>query len=312
VESAGTRGAGERATAAVAAPSAADAAAAAPAPPGPLRLVAREADLRGLLGVELIPALVIGLLAVVLTRRRSRSERAGALFVATWLLTAGALLSFLPDLKVRYADVLAPPVALALGVGIVALSARLPRVLTAALVMALLAAPAVQAVDVVRDGASDSGHLGALSAQQAQRLSAFLARRTKHSRYELASATAAKAAPLIERDARPVLMLGTELGKPLTSLKRLRSDVQHGEVRYVLMAGRCGPHTATTPTGCGAAARWARVHGRDVSRAAGLNSNTLYAVRATHPRLSTRRYPRRHRCHSRSSSSTTSRRCVRR
>ena len=188
------------------------------------------------------------------------------------------LLSSLPDLKVRYADVLVPPVALALGAGVVALTARLPRVLTAALVMALLAAPAVQAVDVVRNGESDSGHLGSLTPAQAQHLSGFLAPRTRHSRYELASATAAKAAPLIERDARPVLLLGGELGQPLTSLTRLREDVQHGEVRYVLMAGRCGPHAASTPTGCGMAARWARVHGRDVSRAAGLNKNTLYAL----------------------------------
>ncbi len=282
------------------------------APPGPLRLVARGGDLRGLLGVELIPALVAGLLAAAIAARsHSRRGRAGALFVATWLLTGALLLSALPDLKVRYVDVLAPPVALALGAGLVALTARLPGVLAAALIAVLLAVPAVRAVDVVQDGSSDSGHLGALTTAQAKHLSAFLATRTKTDRYELASATAAKAAPLVERDARPVLLLGAELGHPLTPLKRLRNDVRRGEVRYVLMAGRCGPHSATTTAGCGKAARWARVHGRDVSRQAGLKPHTLYAL-ATHRRLSARRYPRTRRCPSRSSSSTTSRRCVRR
>ena len=110
----------------------------------------------------------------------------------------------------------------------------------------------MQAVRVVRLDASDSGHLGSLTPVEAASLSSFLARHHR-TRYELASATAAKAAPLIERDDRPILMLGTQLGHPLTSLKTLRKDVRNDEVRYVLVAGACGPHTWRN--GCGRAAR---------------------------------------------------------
>ena len=44
------------------------------------------------------------------------------------------------------------------------------------------------------------------------------------------------------------------------------------------------------PGGCGADARWARVHGRDVSHRAGLPRHTLYGSLIL--RLSARRYPR--------------------
>jgi 4-amino-4-deoxy-L-arabinose transferase-like glycosyltransferase len=237
---------------------------------GPGRLVSDDADLRGLLGVELLPALVIGAFAVAFGWR---ARPAGALFVAAWLLTGVALLSFLPDLKVRYVDVLSPPVAIALGAGLTSLTQRKP--VGGALLAILVVAPAVQAVRVVRNDASDSGHLGSLTPAQAQSLSRYLAKQ-HHTRYELASSTAAKAAPLIERDDRPVLMLGTQLGHELTGLKTLRKDVRNDEVRYVLTAGPCGPHT--WPNGCGRAARWAAKHGRDVSRRAGLPPNTLYAL----------------------------------
>jgi 4-amino-4-deoxy-L-arabinose transferase-like glycosyltransferase len=237
--------------------------------------VSADADLRGLLGVELLPALVVGLFAVAFSWRAARLPRAGALFVATWLLTGTAVLSFLPDLKVRYVDVLAPPAAAALGAGLVALTQRKP--IGALLLAVLLAAPLVQATRVVRTDASDSGHLGSLTPAQAQQLSAFLKTRPR-TRYELASATAAKAAPLIERDARPVLMLGTQLGHELTSLRTFKKDVRNDEVRYMLISGRCGAHSALTPTGCGRAARWAKVRGKDVSRQAGLTPGTLYAL----------------------------------
>jgi hypothetical protein len=139
----------------------------------------------------------------------------------------------------------------------------------------------------VRTSASDSGHLGALTPTQATDLSDFLAPRTRHVKYELASASAAKAAPLIERDARPILMLGAEIGHPLVPLKRFKRDVARKQVRYVLISGLCGPHDATQPGGCGSAARWARVHGRDVSRAAHLKPHTLYALISASAKAST-------------------------
>jgi hypothetical protein len=264
----------------------------APDSPGIGRLAGAGADLRGLLGVELLPALAVAVLALLARRPRTRLERAGVVFVDAWLVTGIVLLSLLPGLKLRYAEVLAPPVAAALGAGVAALvgRARLSGLVTATLLGVLLLAPTVRALRVVSSAASDSGHLGSLTPAQTARLAGFLDPRTSNRRYEVASATVAKAAALIARDGRRVLFLETSAGHPITPLKRLRAAVRHGQVRYVLIAGRCGPHGDRLPGGCGLAARWARVHGQDVSKQAGLPPRTLYAV--AHPRLSARRYPR--------------------
>jgi hypothetical protein len=211
-----------------------------------------------------------------------RLARAGALGVAAWLVSAGALFSALGGLQIRYLDALAPAVALALGGGVVLL-ARWARLPAAVLAAAVLIVPTVHSLSVVRRADSDSGHLGVLPPQTLDRLSAFLQRRTQGQRYELASATATRATPLIADDGRRVLMLGTLAGHPITPLRTFVKDVRNGEVSYVLIAGRCGPHNANGPDGCGAAARWARVHGRNLTQAIGL---PLYEV---HPPLSARR-----------------------
>jgi 4-amino-4-deoxy-L-arabinose transferase-like glycosyltransferase len=278
-----------------------------PGPPGPTRLLGSDGDLGALLGSELAPALILGgavaAAAAVAEGRRRRSAAgarrpaaggdrrmaiAGALGVGVWLVTAGALFSYLGGLQVRYLDALAPAVALALGGGATALArwARLPGWAAVAAVVALLATPAAQALDVVHDADSDSGHIGTLPAPALQRLSAFLQAHTAGERYEVASATAVKATPLIAADGRRVLMLGTLAGHPITPLKRFLADVRNHEVSYVLIAGQCGPRSSRGPRGCGPAARWAVVHGRNVSAQAGLS---VYEV---HPPLRSRRYPR--------------------
>ena len=272
-----------------------------PGPPGPARLVGTGGDLGALLGSELVPALILGgaaiatAIAVEGRRRRAgtsarpaaaggdaRLARAGALGVAAWLISAGVLFSALGGLQIRYLDALAPAVALALGGGVAALAhwARLPAAVLAA---AVLIVPAVHSLAVVRHADSDSGHLGVLPPQTLDRLSAFLQRHTRGQRYELASATATRATPLIAKDGRRVLMLGTLAGHPITPLRTFIKDVRNGEVSYVLIAGLCARHNAGGPHGCGPAARWAKVHGRNLTGEFGL---PLYEV---HPPLSARR-----------------------
>src|SRR5439155_10037822 len=147
--------------------------------------------------------------------------------------------SWLPHLQIRYLEAFTPAVAAALGVGAVTLARRLRRPAWAAGACALLlAVPAAAAVRVVRSGASDSGHIGQMSAREADALAAFLARHTAGRRYELASATAVKAAPVIERAARPVLMLDTLAGRPLTPLRALLGAVRRGLLTYVRLGGR--------------------------------------------------------------------------
>jgi hypothetical protein len=136
--------------------------------------------------------------------------------------------------------------------------------------VALLVAPARASLAVVRAGASDSGHLGAVPARETALLSGYLRRHSAHTRYEVASATAIKAAPLIARDGRPVLMLAAQRGQPVTSLRRLEVALRHHRVRYLLTAP-CGTASAARPGGCGRVNHWAQVHGRDVTRHAGLS-----------------------------------------
>jgi 4-amino-4-deoxy-L-arabinose transferase-like glycosyltransferase len=252
-------------------------------PPGPLRLAGTGGALRSRLAPELVPALLIGALALLAAAaaavrqrgselsQRARLARAGAAGLAVWLLTGIVLFSFVGRLQVRYLEGFTPAVAAILGTGTVALvrRAHLPVWVAGLAVVALLVAPARASLAVVHAGASDSGHLGAMPARETALLSRYLRRHSAHTPDEVASATAIKAAPLIVRDGRPVLMLAAQSGQPVTSLHRLKVALHHHRVRYLLTAP-CRASSAARPRGCGRVNRWAQVHGRDVTRRAGL------------------------------------------
>jgi len=148
---------------------------------------------------------------------------------------------------------------------------------------ALLLIPLQQSVVIARTAASDSGHIGALPAPEVARLSDYLRRHDHGARYEVAGATAVKAAPLIARDGRPVLLLDALAHQPIVPLHRLLADVRAGDVRYLLMTagcrgGRCGPAVA-----------WAQRNGTDVTRRAGLpGRGLLYALPAARARSALR------------------------
>lgn len=262
-----------------------------PDPPGPLRLVGGGARLTLRLGSELVPALLasaIALTLVLVARRRpamdphddGRLRRAGTLGLAAWLLTGLVLFSAMRGLQARYLEAFAPAIAATLGVGVVTIARRAgarPWIAIAA-VAALLAVPLQQSIAIARAGASDSERVGAMPAAEVTALSSYLARHDHGARYEAASATAVKAAALIVRDARAMLLLQAFSHQPLVSLARLEGLVRRGEVRYMLAAAGCSGRA------CGPATAWALRTGRDVTRAAGIPGHgVLYALRAPAP-----------------------------
>ena len=232
---------------------AAPAAAATTAPPLRRRL-AGGCDARSARapGRRAVPALVSGDRAGVAGWRVAQ-PRAGALFVAAWLRhRAWRALGAPRPARSRYVDVLAPPVALrARASARRARAARLPGALARR--RRSLVAPAVQA-GASSDGASDSGHLGALTPAQAARLSTFL-RATRRARYELASATAAQggAADRARRPARPDARHADSATPLDLAAGRFSKDV--AQRRGPLRPDRrraAAPHTAThARTGCG-------------------------------------------------------------
>jgi 4-amino-4-deoxy-L-arabinose transferase-like glycosyltransferase len=147
------------------------------------------------------------------------------------------------------------------------------RALTRTLVMlglvGLLAIPATTSLRLVQSHSSDAGNPGGMPLSALARLSDYLATHRHGARYELATAAAAKAGPLIARDGQPVLVLTSAYGIPLVTARQLAADVSAGRVRYLLAGGApCRPGNRFA-TGCAPAVRWAHAHGTDVSAAAG-------------------------------------------
>ena len=260
--------------------------AARPDPPGPLRLTGAGASLDLRLGVELVPAVLAGLAALlVVARPFPRLARAGALMLGTWLLTGLVVLSAMRGLEARYLEAVAPAVAGTLGVGVVTVARRMRApVWAAGLAMAaLLVIPLQQSVAVARSAASDSGHIGEMPAAEVARLSDYLRSHDHGARYEVASATAVKAAPLIARDGRPLLLLDALARQPVVPLDRMLAEVRDGNVRYLLMTAGCRAGR------CGRAVAWAQRNGADVTRRAGLpGRGLLYALPAARARTALR------------------------
>jgi 4-amino-4-deoxy-L-arabinose transferase-like glycosyltransferase len=260
--------------------------AARPDPPGPLRLTGAGASLDLRLGVELVPAVLAGLAALlVVARPAPRLARAGALMLGAWLLTGLVVLSAMRGLEARYLEAVAPAVAGTLGVGVVTVARRMRAPVWAAglAIAALLVIPLQQSVAVARTAASDSGHIGEMPAAEVARLSDYLRSHDHGARYEVASATAVKAAPLIARDGRPLLLLDALARQPVVPLDRMLAEVRDGNLRYLLMTAGCRAGR------CGQAVAWAQRNGADVTRRAGLpGRGLLYALPAARARTALR------------------------
>ena len=261
--------------------------------PGPWRLfTGRAPDYAALIGAELLPALVIGAVAAVLTAKPAvvravgsgdREPLAVGAGLGSLLISGFLFFSFQGRPRLRYMEVFTPAVAAGLGVGVVVVigalarrrrwSAGVRRALIVTVATGLLAWPMATSVALSSGGAEDSQTLGAMPGAQVDGLSHYLAAHQRGVRYEVATSDPVIAAPLIVRDARPVLMLTSWLGRPLTTPAELAALVRAGAVRHVLLA-ETGCRTLAAPS-CAPAVRWALAHGTDISRAAGLGPGRI-------------------------------------
>jgi hypothetical protein len=146
------------------------------------------------------------------------------------------------------------------------------RWLVAGLVVAsALAVPGHETLSLVRSRANDSLGLAVTSPANARALSAYLMPRTGGLRYELAADEPLSMAPLIIRDARPILPLTSFGGRPLVGLGRLQAAVRAGSVRYGLVSAYRCAGARRRWAACTPASQWIRRHGIEVTSQAGLS-----------------------------------------
>ncbi|MGC2374679.1 MAG: glycosyltransferase family 39 protein [Solirubrobacteraceae bacterium] len=248
-------------------------------PPSPTRLLARGGQLPARwLGWEALAALLLGAGVVLSAYRRgaARPQRATTTGIFVWLLTGIALFSAMARLHPRYVESFTPAVAGMLGIGVAWVAGARGRMrLLAVPLTALLVVPFVASVEAVSDRTSDAGAVGALNGSEQRALSAYLRAHQAGARYELAAGSATSIASLIVQDQRPLVMLTTYNGLPLTSVPELRRLIARGEVRYAFLDSACKPGAPKSTAGCAPAARWVRAHGTDVSRQAGLGFTSV-------------------------------------
>ncbi|HEY7962380.1 MAG TPA: glycosyltransferase family 39 protein [Solirubrobacteraceae bacterium] len=247
--------------------------------PSPTRLLSRIGPLPiERLGLQALAALLLGLPAALFMLRGPPVRRGAALGLALWLLVGLVLFSHMARLHPRYVEGFTPAVAALLGIGAAWLAhftGRARGVVLAVLLAALLAIPLQASIRAVRIAVSDAGVVGSIPEAELRLLSSYLRSHQGGARYEVAAASATRAAALIVHDARPVIMLTTYEGRVLTSIAQLRQLVARGEVRYALLSSVCGRYTPRTDAACSAPALWVRAHATDVSRAAGLGRGAL-------------------------------------
>jgi hypothetical protein len=105
-------------------------------------------------------------------------------------------------------------------------------------------------------------------------LSAYLRAHQGAARYELASLATSPAAPIIVRDARPVLVLTAD-GRSVVGPHELAELVSAGQVHTALVGNGC------TSAACVGLERWIWAHGVDVSRAVGWPLGSVFTLGST-------------------------------
>ncbi len=155
----------------------------------------------------------------------------------------------------------------------------LPGLVTLGAAGALFAFPVARDVRLIRDHSSDEAAAALFAPRTTTRLSAYLRAHQGAARYEFAAASPTIAAPVLTRDVRPIRLLTSNQGRPLSTLAQLQGDIAAGEVRFVLTRGSCPAGAHPRLTACSPTLDWVRAHGRDVTAGLGLSqrSGLLYA-----------------------------------
>jgi 4-amino-4-deoxy-L-arabinose transferase-like glycosyltransferase len=245
-----------------------------PAAPGVTRLVSGQAHLNTWFGVEAVAALAALAVALAVGRpwRLDRVGRGGFAALALWLVGGLALCSVMPGLRPRYLECVDPAVAGVLGAAFAVAvrdRGRFAKAVAVTALLAVLAVPTAVSTHAVAHATQDSGRPGALPASRVAALSAYVTARANRTPDELAASAPAKAGQLIARDGRPVLILSDGEGHQLVSPRQLAAAVAAGQVRFAWLGDACSAASGNALTGCLPVMRWARMHGRDVSLAAG-------------------------------------------
>ena len=227
-------------------------------------------------------AAVLGVGAVTLAAAATRRARVLVVLAVCAVVAAVAgRLTGGPPRAVALAAVLGAAAVVTLGIGLLRPDRRRALAVagTTLVLAAALTVPLSTSVRLVRAGSGDGEPTGALPAAQLDHLSAYLRAHQGNARYETAGARIFNTVALTVKDARPVLTLMSVGDRPLLTAAQLRHDTRAGLVRYVLIGRpKCVSHGIAT---CAPVLRWARAHGTDVSRAAGLpHRGVLYRLRS--------------------------------
>ncbi|MGI8803698.1 MAG: glycosyltransferase family 39 protein [Solirubrobacteraceae bacterium] len=140
-----------------------------------------------------------------------------------------------------------------------------PPVVGTLVVLSVLGFPLARDVRLVRDHSGVQAASPELKAPLVAALSGYLRGHQGTAAYEFAASAPSLAAPLLVRDARPVLLLTTVNARPLVTLPELRARIAAGAVSYVLMRGRCPHPPYHVLPACSAAVLWVQAHGTDVT-----------------------------------------------
>ena len=235
-------------------------------------------------------AATLGVSLVVLLRRAVRSRRWSFLLPA--LLLACVIESAAGSGDISRAGIYAAVLlAIALATGAAILLARSgttlpigPRAFATVLLAATLAAVMLNDDQrLIRHDSTVQAAEVTLAQPLVAALSDFLTTHQGGARFEAAFSAPTLAAPLIARDARPVLLLTSLKGRPLTTLTQLQAQAARGRVRYVFTEGICPGPSYTDLPACSIADKWVRRHAQDITAALHLpeKQGLLYAVGAS-------------------------------